>query len=174
MLIVSEPKSYKPIYILEATGLTVSEDIKFSNQNLNKTQDFENAFSVYIPAIDKKFRFVARNTIEKAKWYNDFKIVETQNRFRNEIDRTRVGKVKPKWIPDVLCKSCCQCNSEFTAINRRHHCRACGYVYCSRCSEMLTILPFYDSKPKRVCDICHDKINPYFLRKAPSISYFDF
>ena len=174
MLIISEPNSHKPVYIEDATGLTVTEDIKFNNQNLEKLQNFENAFLVYVPAIDKKFRFIARNKIEKETWFNDFKIVETQNKFRNEIDRRNVGKVKPKWIPDILCKSCCQCNSEFSTVNRRHHCRACGYLYCSRCSEMTVSLPFHGSKQKRVCDTCHDKIFPYFLRKAPSKSILYF
>lgn len=32
----------------------------------------------------------------------------------------------PKWIPDHEAPKCMNCESQFTAFRRRHHCRACG------------------------------------------------
>lgn len=163
MLIIVDPKSFKPIYLLDAIGITVSEDVKFSNESLDKSQNLENAFLVYVPSIDKNFRFVSRNAQEKANWINDFKIVETKNKYHSAIDRTNAGKVKPKWIPDVLCKMCCLCESEFTTVNRKHHCRACGYIFCSACTKKEVNLPFYNGihgKKQRVCDTCQEIIEP--------------
>lgn len=34
-----------------------------------------------------------------------------------------LGKVKPFWIPDEECQNCLHCDSKFTLIKRRHHCR---------------------------------------------------
>jgi hypothetical protein len=42
---------------------------------------------------------------------------------------------KSHWMPDVLCKHCYACESQFTMFRRRHHCRLCGQVFCSRCSS---------------------------------------
>ena len=39
---------------------------------------------------------------------------------------------------------------------RRHHCRACGGIFCDACSgNKLAFVPGYDQKPLRVCDGCH-------------------
>jgi len=41
---------------------------------------------------------------------------------------------KQHWMPDELCKTCYACESQFNPFRRRHHCRLCGQVFCSRCS----------------------------------------
>ena len=37
------------------------------------------------------------------------------------------------WMPDDISLECYQCTSKFTSIRRRHHCRVCGQVFCSKC-----------------------------------------
>ena len=37
------------------------------------------------------------------------------------------------WMPDENCKQCYDCNDRFTTFRRRHHCRICGQIFCSRC-----------------------------------------
>ena len=41
---------------------------------------------------------------------------------------TKLGEKAPVWIPDARVTMCMSCTKPFTAINRRHHCRACGNV----------------------------------------------
>lgn len=58
------------------------------------------------------------------------------------------------WQEDHTAKECNNCGSEFGLLTRRHHCRACGYVFCARCT------PFYmslkkDKPPVRVCITCY-------------------
>uniref|UniRef100_A0A3Q4BCU0 1-phosphatidylinositol 3-phosphate 5-kinase n=1 Tax=Mola mola TaxID=94237 RepID=A0A3Q4BCU0_MOLML len=41
--------------------------------------------------------------------------------------------LKQYWMPDNQCKECYDCNEKFTTFRRRHHCRLCGQIFCSRC-----------------------------------------
>jgi len=53
--------------------------------------------------------------------------------------------------------SCPGCNTPFTYYIRRHHCRLCGDVFCSNCSNNKTILPLDGEEfntPVRVCNWC--------------------
>ncbi|UYV73172.1 PIKFYVE [Cordylochernes scorpioides] len=40
---------------------------------------------------------------------------------------------KQYWMPDSNCRECYECGDKFTAFRRRHHCRICGQIFCSRC-----------------------------------------
>ncbi|RWS07751.1 zinc finger FYVE domain-containing protein 16-like protein [Dinothrombium tinctorium] len=65
-----------------------------------------------------------------------------------------VGKYKPFWIPDNDAPSCMSCDTKFTVIKRRHHCRACGKVLCSQCCNSKAKLPYLSNKEARVCSVC--------------------
>ncbi|XP_077501953.1 lateral signaling target protein 2 homolog [Amblyomma americanum] len=61
----------------------------------------------------------------------------------------------PVWMPDELTANCMDCNAHFTLLRRRHHCRRCGKIFCSRCSAHSITLPRYGHyKPVRVCNSC--------------------
>ena len=42
---------------------------------------------------------------------------------------------KNYWMPDSVSKECYECSYKFTALRRRHHCRICGQIFCSRCCQ---------------------------------------
>ena len=61
----------------------------------------------------------------------------------------------PEWKPDKEAKECTLCHSEFSVLNRRHHCRNCGECFCAKCSSNLTTLPkFGIEREVRVCESC--------------------
>lgn len=65
----------------------------------------------------------------------------------------------PQWIHDSDANECLRCRAEFTAIRRRHHCRACGNIFCHACSSKQAPIPkFGIEKEVRVCDTCYDKL----------------
>lgn len=68
----------------------------------------------------------------------------------------------PRWVPDEEIAYCHACNSEFDYINRKHHCRHCGMVYCHPCSENRALVPheFGYKDPVRVCNDCHKQLLP--------------
>ncbi|CAL6100858.1 FYVE_zinc finger domain-containing protein [Hexamita inflata] len=57
---------------------------------------------------------------------------------------------KADWMADNDSKQCIVCNDVFTTFNRRHHCRRCGRIMCSKCC------PKYDSD--RMCIVCQSVI----------------
>ncbi|KAK6147577.1 hypothetical protein DH2020_018489 [Rehmannia glutinosa] len=68
---------------------------------------------------------------------------------------------KDFWMPDESCRVCYECDSQFTIFNRKHHCRLCGRVFCSRCTT--NSVPALSDEPKhgredgdriRVCNYC--------------------
>ncbi|KAM9678345.1 lateral signaling target protein 2 homolog [Trichechus inunguis] len=74
----------------------------------------------------------------------------------------------PEWVPDEACGLCTTCKAPFTVIRRKHHCRSCGKIFCSRCSSHSAPLPRYGQmKPVRVCTHCYMfHVTPFYSDKA--------
>ncbi|XP_041710996.1 lateral signaling target protein 2 homolog isoform X2 [Coregonus clupeaformis] len=74
----------------------------------------------------------------------------------------------PDWVPDEECDSCIACKAPFTVIRRKHHCRSCGKIFCSRCSSHSAPLPRYGQvKPVRVCTHCYMfHVTPFYSDKT--------
>lgn len=74
----------------------------------------------------------------------------------------------PVWEDDAAAPSCRACARPFTWLVRRHHCRACGRIFCDRCSKHRRVVPEalrarppltdasddFDDEAVRVCDAC--------------------
>jgi len=82
------------------------------------------------------------------------------------------GNGGPPWVPDWFVDACSGCTSAFTIIRRRHHCRQCGNIFCSTCSNNQAIIPsdYYHNVRVRVCNECFAalKSNNSSLLKIPS------
>ncbi|NXG65997.1 ZFY16 protein, partial [Hemiprocne comata] len=65
---------------------------------------------------------------------------------------------QPLWIPDSEAPNCMNCQVKFTFTKRRHHCRACGKVFCGGCCKRKCKLQYME-KEARVCTGCYDDIN---------------
>ncbi|KAE9343450.1 hypothetical protein PF008_g9666 [Phytophthora fragariae] len=65
---------------------------------------------------------------------------------------------QPVWERDEDAPCCKRCKKKFkTLLRNRHHCRCCGYVFCSRCTSHRMGLPdfgYYDVV--RVCKVCYN------------------
>jgi hypothetical protein len=70
-----------------------------------------------------------------------------------------------EWQPDDAVSACPSCAVEFTFLTRKHHCRACGLVFCDQCTKHRLLLPVVDAKEKvRVCSGCND------VHEAPAVA----
>eukprot|EP00796_Vickermania_ingenoplastis_P012558 gene12558-8607_t len=59
------------------------------------------------------------------------------------------------WQEDHIAKTCNRCHNEFSMLRRRHHCRACGFVFCATCSPFHAPLK-KDGPPVRMCNACYE------------------
>lgn len=61
---------------------------------------------------------------------------------------------RDQWIPRSSRKACYVCMRDFNVLRKRHSCRMCGEVICSRCSVFREVnLPVVDNK-FRICSCC--------------------
>ncbi|KAK6797653.1 hypothetical protein RDI58_005355 [Solanum bulbocastanum] len=56
------------------------------------------------------------------------------------------------WIVDA--SHCQGCSSQFTFINRKHHCRRCGGIFCNSCTQQRMVLRGQGDSPVRICEPC--------------------
>lgn len=70
-----------------------------------------------------------------------------------------------KWVPDHAVNCCMSCNTVFTFLKRKHHCRKCGRIFCYDCAHhYIPVESELLNKPVRVCESCYDKLDGH-LRK---------
>ncbi|CAL4147884.1 unnamed protein product, partial [Meganyctiphanes norvegica] len=65
-------------------------------------------------------------------------------RIKNIIDKRgttpqqyKDSDFKQYWLPDSVSRECYECEEKFTTFRRRHHCRVCGQIFCSRCCNRM-------------------------------------
>ncbi|KAJ7044915.1 hypothetical protein C8F04DRAFT_1066996 [Mycena alexandri] len=69
------------------------------------------------------------------------------------------GLSRDYWMDDENCKECYDCESIFTTWRRKHHCRICGQIFCSRCaSNIIKGYRFGHDGMIRVCNLCVEKL----------------
>ncbi|KAK3188184.1 hypothetical protein Dsin_027745 [Dipteronia sinensis] len=56
------------------------------------------------------------------------------------------------WVVDA--SHCQGCSSQFTFINRKHHCRRCGGIFCNSCTQQRMNLRGQGDLPVRICEPC--------------------
>eukprot|EP00762_Andalucia_godoyi_P002462 ANDGO_02670.mRNA.1 Lateral signaling target protein 2 homolog len=65
-----------------------------------------------------------------------------------------VTKECPQWESDKDVKSCKGCKASFSLVNRKHHCRNCGKIFCTSCCFAHVQLPNWVTA-ERICENCH-------------------
>ncbi|VDK21914.1 unnamed protein product [Anisakis simplex] len=64
-----------------------------------------------------------------------------------EAEAMFVAESAPEWADG---DECFRCRTAFGLITRKHHCRACGQIFCDKCSSKQSYLPQYGIE-KPVC-----------------------
>ncbi|XP_003403346.2 1-phosphatidylinositol 3-phosphate 5-kinase [Bombus terrestris] len=65
------------------------------------------------------------------------------------------SQLRSYWMPDSVSKQCYECGERFTTFRRRHHCRVCGQIFCSKCcSDQIPGKVMGCTGDLRVCTYC--------------------
>ena len=86
---------------------------------------------------------------------------EINNEEKEEQDK---NNSPVEWMKDEDSPNCTLCKKAFSLTFRRHHCRACGKIFCAKCSSLEALLPpqyHYQNGMERVCDECSYSQWPY-------------
>lgn len=51
----------------------------------------------------------------------------------NSLQSYKDSQLRSYWMPDNVSRQCYECGERFTTFRRRHHCRVCGQIFCSKC-----------------------------------------
>ncbi|XP_069785782.1 hepatocyte growth factor-regulated tyrosine kinase substrate isoform X2 [Narcine bancroftii] len=74
-----------------------------------------------------------------------------------ESDAMFVSERAPEWVD---AEECHRCRVQFGVVTRKHHCRACGQIFCGKCSSKYSTIPkFGIEKEVRVCEPCFEQLN---------------
>ena len=75
------------------------------------------------------------------------------------------------WVSDDKVDKCHKCDVSFSFINRRHHCRLCGRIFCGYCCDQFAEIPellhrisdqnwwFFKNTTHRLCQPCYSEVN---------------
>jgi len=160
--------SYHGTWLDDSTSLKVSYCIMLNQLRISVPQSeaFQNEFSITSNVRSVTVR--ASSVDDRNDWLEAINSAIEDHRNKkasfltvdqlNPLTRMEgeLGDTAPVWIPDQRVTMCQMCSEEFTLVNRRHHCRACGKVVCSHCSANKAPLKYRQFESVRVCGLCFD------------------
>jgi RhoGEF domain/FYVE zinc finger len=64
-------------------------------------------------------------------------------------------------LVDKVAQNCELCSKSFSLLLHKHRCKSCSKIFCHSCSSRKMLLPHVDAaKPRRVCDVCAERLCP--------------
>ena len=86
-------------------------------------------------------------------------LISLKNKPQKEKLEEQKDTDKKFWIPDEHVQNCYNCGSKFfSLINRKHHCRVCGNIFCKSCLESFCEITIFEEKKElKVCSYCQEK-----------------
>ncbi|KAM3609265.1 uncharacterized protein V6R79_012024 [Siganus canaliculatus] len=155
-----------PKFSLGGTKYTVRTRIGIDGMKVLETTNEDYPHTFQVSGKERTLELQASSEQDKADWIKAFQatieIFQQKNEsFKNaqkdveEVSNAELGKRAPRWIRDNEVTMCMKCKEPFNALTRRrHHCRACGYVVCWKCSDNKAPLEYDGNKVNKVCKDC--------------------
>lgn len=79
---------------------------------------------------------------------------------RSNENFLEIDELNTVWMEDSAVVKCCNCSKKFSLLRRRHHCRACGLIFCETCVNNLRIVKSVSETSKvKVCVSCKNNID---------------
>ncbi|CAH1104036.1 unnamed protein product [Psylliodes chrysocephalus] len=156
-------------------GIIVHEELTTKSfcdflHELSKTTPHENVRSKLLELI-QTWNFVFRKNPKHGALkdlVNTMKMEGHKFPTPRESDAMFSSDTAPEWADGDVCH---RCRVQFSVLQRKHHCRACGQVFCGQCTSKTSTLPKYGiEKEVRVCDACYDEVTKPATASKSSIS----
>ncbi|KAI3371580.1 hypothetical protein L3Q82_024148, partial [Scortum barcoo] len=156
-----------PKFSLGGPKYTVRTRIGIDGMKVLETTNEDYPHTFQVSGKERTLELQASSEQDKAGWIKAFQetieIFQQKNEsFKNalrdveEVSNAELGKRAPRWIRDNEVTMCMKCKEPFNALTRRrHHCRACGYVVCWKCSDNKVALEYDGNKQNKVCKDCY-------------------
>uniref|UniRef100_A0A8C4NQ22 FYVE, RhoGEF and PH domain containing 4a n=1 Tax=Dicentrarchus labrax TaxID=13489 RepID=A0A8C4NQ22_DICLA len=138
-----------PKFSLGGAKYTVRTRIGIDGMKVLETTNEDYPHTFQVSGKERTLELQASSEQDKADW----------------IKNAELGKRAPRWIRDNEVTMCMKCKEPFNALTRRrHHCRACGYVVCWKCSDNKVQLEYDSNKMNKVCKDCYSILTGEALR----------
>ncbi|KAM4712257.1 FYVE, RhoGEF and PH domain-containing protein 4-like [Anableps anableps] len=155
-------------FSLVGQRFTVRCRIGVDGMQTQQTTNEDHPFTFQVSGKEKSLELQASSEQERDNWikaiqeaiYVFQKKNETFKLASKELNTEETAKVlgrrAPRWIRDNEVTLCMTCQEPFNALTRRrHHCRACGYVVCWKCSDNKVALEYDGNRLNKVCKACY-------------------
>jgi len=124
----------------------------------NHKKYFNNAFEIHSSI--KSFIVICDNETTRNSWLQEFEKVLTEYYNQGNDRKEERDLAAPLMTPDDFSDGCMisNCGAKFTFLNRRHHCRYCGLLICSKCGKYrLASKMNSECIVKPICISCFEK-----------------
>ncbi|KAM3926492.1 FYVE, RhoGEF and PH domain-containing protein 4 isoform 2-T2 [Leptodactylus fuscus] len=161
-----------PKFSLVGAKYSVRTKIGLDGMKVVETQNEDYPHTFQISGKERTLELQASSEQIKKEWIKALEMAVTEFQQRNEtflianakkmeeaaqeVSSAELGLRAPRWIRDNEVTMCMKCKEQFNALTRRrHHCRACGYVVCWKCSDYKAHLAYDGNKSNKVCKDCY-------------------
>lgn len=94
------------------------------------------------------------------EYSNNSSFIDSPPTLEDANNRNLYPRYPQCWIKDDIVDNCYNCQQIFSWLTRKHHCRSCGRIFCSKCSDFYIELPHtYISFPKKPNNLIKKKIS---------------
>ncbi|XP_004553936.3 FYVE, RhoGEF and PH domain-containing protein 4 [Maylandia zebra] len=157
-----------PKFSLVGQRFTVRCRIGMDGMQVQQTTNEDHPYTFQISGRERILELQASSKQDRDEWIKVIR--EAIDVFQKKNDTFRLasreltvaepteelGKRAPRWIRDNEVILCMSCMEPFNALTRRrHHCRACGFVVCWKCSDYKVALEYDGYKLNKVCKACY-------------------
>ncbi|XP_037395611.1 FYVE, RhoGEF and PH domain-containing protein 4a isoform X5 [Pygocentrus nattereri] len=156
-----------PKFSLVGQKFTVRTRIGIDGMKVTETYNEDYPHTFQVSGKERTLELQASSEQDKEDWIKAFQetieifhqkneTFKTASKEVEEVSISELGKRAPRWIRDNEVTMCMKCREPFNALTRRrHHCRACGYVVCWKCSDNKAPLEYDGNKMNKVCRDCY-------------------
>ncbi|KAL2102702.1 hypothetical protein ACEWY4_001870 [Coilia grayii] len=156
-----------PKFSLVGQKYTVRTRIGVDGMKVVETSNEGHSHTFQVSGKERTLELQARSEQDKEDWIKmlseTIEIFQQKNetfksasREADEVSTEELGRRAPRWIRDNEVTMCMKCKEPFNVLTRRrHHCRACGYVVCAKCSDNKAPLEYDGNKMNKVCKDCY-------------------